>query len=251
MGLPLLVIGASAGKLLPRAGTWMNAVKAVFGVGLLAIAIWLLDRILPSAVTLLLWALLLIVPAIYLGALDTLPETVSGWRRLRKGVGISMLAYGILLLIGVASNSTNPLQPLKGIAGATTRVDGQGPLVDELKFRPVNSILEMEKAVAEASANGESVMLDFYADWCVSCKEMEHYTFRDPRVIKTLGSMVLLKADVTENTEQHAGLLKHFGLIGPPATLFFGADGRERKALRVIGFMEADEFLAHVKQVLR
>ena len=251
MGLPLLVIGASAGKLLPRAGTWMNAVKAVFGVGLLAIAIWLLDRILPSAVTLLLWALLLIVPAIYLGALDTLPETVSGWRRLWKGVGISMLAYGILLLIGVASNSTNPLQPLKGIAGATTRVDGQGPLVDELKFRPVNSILEMEKAIAEASANGESVMLDFYADWCVSCKEMEHYTFKDPRVIKTLGSMVLLKADVTENTEQHAGLLKHFGLIGPPATLFFGADGRERKALRVIGFMEADEFLAHVKQVLR
>lgn len=250
MGLPLLVIGASAGKLLPRAGTWMNAVKAVFGVGLLAIAVWLLGRVLPSAVTLLLWALLLIVPAIYMGALDALPANVSGWRRLWKGVGIAMLAYGILLLIGVASNSTNPLQPLKGITGATTLAGSPVLPVDELKFRPVNSVLELEKAIADASAHGESVMLDFYADWCVSCKEMEHYTFKDPRVIKALGSMVLLKADVTDNTEQHAALMKHFGLIGPPATLFFGADGQERKALRVIGFMEADEFLAHVKQVL-
>ena len=250
MGLPLLVIGASAGKLLPRAGTWMNAVKAVFGVGLLAIAVWLLDRVLPSAVTLLLWALLLIVPAIFMGALDALPASVSGWRRLWKGVGIAMLAYGILLLIGVASNSTNPLQPLRGITGAATLAGGQVSSVDELKFRPVNSVLEMEKAIADASANGESVMLDFYADWCVSCKEMEHYTFKDPRVIKALGPMVLLKADVTDNTEQHAVLMKHFGLIGPPATLFFGADGQERKALRVIGFMEADEFLSHVKQVL-
>jgi len=250
MGLPLLVIGSSAGKLLPRAGTWMDAVKAVFGVGLLAIAVWLLDRILPSAVTLLLWALLLIVPAIYMGALDALPASVSGWRRLWKGVGIAMLAYGILLLIGVASNSTNPLQPLKGIAGATLVASGQKPLVDELKFRPVNSVIELEKAIADASAHGESVMLDFYADWCVSCKEMEHYTFKDPQVIKALGSMVLLKADVTDNTEQHAALMKHFGLIGPPATLFFGADGQERKALRVIGFMEADKFLAQVRKVL-
>ena len=250
MGLPLLVIGASAGKLLPRAGTWMNAVKAVFGVGLLAIAVWLLDRVLPSAVTLLLWALLLIVPAIYMGALDALPANVSGWRRLWKGVGIAMLAYGILLLIGVASNSTNPLQPLKGITGANTLAGGQVSSVDELKFRPVSSVLELEKAIADASAHGEPVMLDFYADWCVSCKEMEHYTFKDPRVIKALGSMVLLKADVTDNTEQHAALMKHFGLIGPPATLFFGTDGQERKALRVIGFMEADEFLAHVRQVL-
>jgi len=250
MGLPLLVIGSSAGKLLPRAGTWMDAVKAVFGVGLLAIAVWLLDRILPSAVTLLLWALLLIVSAIYMGALDALPASVSGWRRLWKGVGIAMLAYGILLLIGVASNSTNPLQPLKGIAGATLVASGQKPLVDELKFRPVNSVIELEKAIADASAHGESVMLDFYADWCVSCKEMEHYTFKDPQVIKALGSMVLLKADVTDNTEQHAALMKHFGLIGPPATLFFGADGQERKALRVIGFMEADKFLAQVRKVL-
>ncbi len=247
MGIPLLVIGASAGKLLPRAGTWMNAVKAVFGVGLLAIAVWLLDRILPSAVTLLLWALLLIVPAIYLGALDALPAPASGWRKLWKGVGIAMLAYGILLLIGVASNSTNPLQPLKGIAGVT-HAGGTAVAQEGLKFRPVHSVLEMEKAVADASASGQSVMLDFYADWCVSCKEMEHYTFKDPRVIQALGSMVLLKADVTENTEQHAELMKYFGLIGPPATLFFGEDGHERKASRVIGYMEADAFLDHIKQ---
>ena len=125
MGLPLLVIGSSAGKLLPRAGDWMNAVKAGFGVGLLGIAIWLLDRILPSAVTLLLWALLLILPAIYLGALDALPQPASGWRKLWKGVGIVMLAYGVLLLIGVAANSTDPLQPLRGMAGSGVPAGGR------------------------------------------------------------------------------------------------------------------------------
>ena len=249
MGIPLLVIGTSAGKLLPRAGTWMNAVKGVFGVGLLAIAVWLLDRILPPAVTLLLWALLLIVPAIYMGALDALGEAVSGWRRLWKGVGIAMLAYGILLLIGVASNSTNPLQPLKGLASGAV-AGGQAAGAEGLKFKSASSISEVDRLIAEASASGQAVMLDFYADWCVSCKEMEQYTFKDPRVIQALDSMLLLKADVTDNTEAHALLMKRYGLIGPPATLFFGGDGQERKSSRVIGYMEAEAFLAHVRQVL-
>ena len=249
MGIPLLVIGTSAGKLLPKAGTWMNVVKAVFGVGLLAIAVWLLDRILPPAVTLFLWALLLIVPAIFMGALDTLNEAVSGWRRLWKGVGIAMLAYGILLLIGVASNSTNPLQPLKGLASGAV-AGGQATVAEGLKFKSVSSIPEVDRLIAEASVSGQAVMLDFYADWCVSCKEMEQYTFKDPRVVQALDSMLLLKADVTDNTEAHALLMKHYGLIGPPATLFFGTDGQERKSSRVIGYMEADAFLARVRQVL-
>ena len=249
MGLPLLVIGTSAGRLLPRAGTWMNAVKAVFGVGLLAIAVWLLERILPSAVTLLLWALLLIVPAIYLGALDSLPQPTSGWRKLWKGLGIVMLAYGLLLLVGVAANSTDPLQPLRGLMAAS----GSGKASNSrsaLSFRPVASVADLNKRLQEAAAQGQFVMLDFYADWCVSCKEMERYTFKDEGVIDALRPILLLKADVTDNSEANAELMKHFGLIGPPATLFFNPEGEELKSLRVIGYMEADAFQAHVRKVM-
>lgn len=250
MGLPLLAIGASAGKLLPRAGVWMNAVKAVFGVGLLAIAVWLLDRVLPPAVTLLLWALLLIVPAIYMGALDALPSAASGWRRLWKGIGIAMLAYGVLMLIGVAANNPDPLQPLRGLAGLPSAGGARSPGPAKLAFRSVGSLAELNRMLADAAARGQTVMLDFYADWCVSCKEMERYTFTDPRVIEALSPLLLLKADVTENSEANAALMKHFGLVGPPATLFFAPDGAERKPLRVIGYLEADAFLGHVNKVL-
>jgi thiol:disulfide interchange protein DsbD len=248
MGLPLLAIGTSAGKLLPRAGTWMNAVKAGFGVGLLGIAVWLLDRILPPAATLLLWALLLIIPAIYLGALDALPHPASGWRKLWKGVGIVMLTYGVLLLIGVASNGTDPLQPLRGLSTgvATSKV-----VPESLAFRKVKSLTELDREIAEAEAAGRWVMLDFYADWCVSCKEMERYTFTDGKVREALRDVVLLQADVTGNSETDQALLKHFSLIGPPATLFFGPDRAERKASRVVGYMDADEFLNHVHKVIR
>jgi thiol:disulfide interchange protein DsbD len=247
MGIPLLAIGASAGKLLPRAGTWMNAVKAGFGVGLLGIAVWLLDRILPSAATLFLWALLLIIPAIYLGALDALPQPSSGWRKLWKGVGIVMLSYGVLLLIGVASNSTDPLQPLRGLsAGAGTAK----AVPESLAFRKVKSLTELNREIATAEAAGRWVMLDFYADWCVSCKEMERYTFTDAKVREALRNVVLLQADVTGNSEVDQALLKNFNLIGPPATLFFGPDRAERKAFRVVGYMDAEAFLGHVQKVI-
>jgi thiol:disulfide interchange protein DsbD len=246
MGIPLLAIGASAGKLLPRAGIWMNAVKAGFGVGLLAIAAWLLERILPSSVSMFLWALLLIIPAIYLGALDALPHPASGWRKLWKGVGIVMLAYGVLLLIGVASDSTDPLQPLRGVYGTTA---GKAE-PSTLPFRKVGNVAELQQAVAAAQAEERWVMLDFYADWCISCKEMERYTFGDPEVRKALNEVVLLQADVTRNSEDDQALLRQFGLIGPPATLFFGPDREERKAFRVVGYMEAEAFLGHLQMVI-
>lgn len=244
MGIPLLIVGASAGKLLPRAGMWMNAVKSAFGVGLLAVAVWLLSRILPEPVTLFLWALLLIIPAIYLSALDALPQPATGWRKLWKGVGVVMLAYGILLLIGVATGSGDPLQPLRGVTMASAQEPRQ-----TLSFRRVRSLDELQQQLASAQAEGRSVLVDFYADWCVSCKEMERYTFADPRVRASLADVLLLQADVTDNSAEDKALLDRFELVGPPATLFFGADGLERKDLRVIGYMNAEDFLNHLQQV--
>jgi thiol:disulfide interchange protein DsbD len=245
MGIPLLLIGASAGKLVPKAGMWMNAVRAVFGVGLLAVAIWLVERIVPTAVGMLLWAMLLIIPAIYLSALDALPVQASGWRKLWKGLGIAMLTYGILLLVGVASNSQDPLQPLRALAV----VNGNEPERPVARFEIVRNVDDLQKQLASASAKRQWVMLDFYADWCISCKEMERYTFSDPDVRTALSHAVWLQADVTENTAEDAALLRHFGLLGPPAVLFFGPDQTERKAYRIVGDMRADRFLQHVQQI--
>ncbi|WP_444543115.1 thioredoxin family protein [Methylogaea oryzae] len=226
----------------------MHATKAVFGVGLLAVAVWLLERVLPSALSMTAWALLLIVPAVFMGALDHLDAEASGWRRLWKGLGLMMLTYGILLLIGVASDSRDPLQPLRVLAPGN--VQAAGPAQQALPFQKVTSPAELDRKLAEAKAQGRPVMLDYYADWCISCKEMDRYTFADPRVRQALANAVLLQADVTASSDESDGLLKRYGLIGPPATLFFGADGRERSSFRVIGYMDAERFLQHLKQVL-
>lgn len=246
MGVPLLVLGASAGKLLPRAGIWMNAVKSVFGVIMLAVAVWLIQRIVPGVVAMVLWALLLIVPAIYLNALDALPQPASGWRKLWKGLGVAMLAYGILLLIGAAMNGRDPLQPLRGVAftGASESPTG-------LMFRKVHTPAELQRQLDQAKAEGRWLMLDYYADWCVSCVEMERYTFADPKVRAALSKFVLVQADVTSNEDDERALLKNYGLVGPPATLFFGPDGQERKEFRLIGYMEAESFLTHLQKVVR
>lgn len=247
-GIPLLVIGASAGKLLPKAGHWMHTTKVVFGVGLLAVAVWLLERVLPSALSMTSWALLLIVSAVYMGALDHLPPEVSGWRRLWKGLGLVMLTYGILLLIGVASDSHDPLQPLRVLTPSSAQA--AGPAQPALSFQKIRSLAELDNKLAEAKAQGKPVMLDYYADWCISCKEMDRYTFADPRVKQALSKALLLQADVTDNSEDTAALLKRYQLIGPPATLFFGLDGQEKTAFRVVGYMEAERFLQHLQQAL-
>jgi len=248
MGVPLLLIGLSAGKLLPRAGVWMNSVKSAFGVGMLAVAVWLLDRILPPAVILFLWALLLIIPAIFLSALDALPQGASGWRRLWKGVGVAMLAYGVFMLIGVANGSGDPLKPLKGAIkeGACEEAKPAGAT-----FARITSLAELDSTLQSAQSAGRWVMLDYYADWCVSCKEMERETFANLKVRHELERFVLLQADVTANSPEDAALLKRFGLYGPPATLFFGPDGVERKDYRVVGFKGPEEFLAHIRQATR
>lgn len=245
MGVPLLLLGASAGKLLPKAGNWLNATKAVFGVIMLAVAVWMLSRILPGNVTIMLWAMLLILPAIYLSAVDPLPENSSGWRKLWKGVGLMMLAYGLLLLIGFSLGNSNPLKPLHGL-GLNTAQTAAEPAI---KFERVGSIAALENRIKQAAANNQPVMLDFYADWCISCKEMETYTFADPRVKQALTGFVLLQADVTNNSDDDKALLAKFQLIGPPAIVFFGSDNQEKTANRVIGYQDAETFIKSLQRV--
>lgn len=246
MGLPLLLIGASAGKLLPRAGMWMEAIKAVFGVGLLAVAIVLLERILPPAVSLVLWGALMVVSGVYMGALSQLDEAVSGWRKLWKGLGLVLVIYGALMLIGAAAGGKDTVQPLRGIGFGGVAGAG-GPA--HVEFKRIKTVEDLQREVANAN---RPVMLDFYADWCVSCKEMERYTFSDPEVIKTLESYLVLQADVTADDEQDRALLQgRFGLPGPPAIIFYGADGVERSNYRVVGFMDAETFAAHAREAVR
>lgn len=240
MGAPLLALGASAGRWLPRAGRWMDNVKAVFGIGLLVVAIWLLDRVLPAGLMLVLWGLLCIGCAMLLRAVDDLPAVSGGWPRLGKAFGVALLAWGVLLLIGAASGGRNPLQPLQNWMLPHATVATSSPAV---AFRKIRDGEELDAVLRQAAADGRWVLLDFYADWCVSCKEMEQYTFGAPEVAAQLSRYVLVQADVTRNTPADRALLQRFGLIGPPATLLFGPNGQERKAARVIGYLPAAEFL--------
>ena len=243
MGVPLLLLGASAGKLLPKAGHWLNTTKAVFGVIMLAVAVWMLERVLPAQIIIFLWAILLIIPAIYLSAIDPLPEHASNWRKLWKGTGLIALLYGALLLIGMTMGNTNPLQPLQGLSVSTSSSTQHG-----INFQNVSSTRELDRKIEAASASGKWVMLDFYADWCISCKEMESYTFSDPRVIQYLSKFVLLQADVTKNTAADKALLERFALIGPPGIIFFDPNQQELPGLRVIGYQNAETFLAHLQK---
>jgi thiol:disulfide interchange protein DsbD len=227
----------------------MDSVKAVFGVMLIAVAVWMLERILPASIIMVMWAMLLIIPAIYMHAIDTLPAGSSGWSRLWKGVGIVMLVQGVLIMIAVAAGGSDPLQPLKGISGGNiigTTATGSVTQNSHLSFQKIKSIADLEQAVAQANAEGKTAMLDFYADWCVSCKEFEKYTFSNPEVIASLKNTITLQADVTANDEVDQALMKRFKIIGPPAILFFGKDGQERKNFRVVGYMEADLFIRQI-----
>ncbi len=237
MGFPLLLVGGSAGKLLPKTGNWLNSTKSVFGVIMLAVAVWMLSRILPATVTMLLWALLLIIPAIYMNAIDPLPQNASNWRKLWKGLGVVSLVYGILLLIGVGAGNDNPLQPLYGLSANAAGNKHQG-----IEFEHIKTVADLDQRIAQASAQQQFVMLDFYADWCISCKEMEAYTFTDPQVKQKLENFVLIQADVTANDAADKALLKRFNLIGPPGIIFFSPNQQEIAHARVIGFQDAATF---------
>lgn len=237
MGAPLVLAGTAAGKLLPRAGAWMDAVKAVFGVSFLGLAVWMLSRILDAGWIMLMTGALAVASAVYLGALDRLADDASGWKKLWKALGVLLLILGAAELIGAAAGSRDLLQPLRGLGGGAA-------VETHLTFRTIKSSADLDREVAA----GKPVLLDFYADWCVSCKEMEKFTFTKPEVAQALAGFTLLKADVTANDDIDQALLKRFNLFGPPATIFFGSDGMEKRALRLIGFEEAGKFVARASK---
>jgi thioredoxin:protein disulfide reductase len=243
MGVPLLIVGASAGSLLPKAGPWMDTVKQLFGVMFLGVAIYLAAPLLPAAISMLLWSALAIVAGFWIFSLkarDGGPAPAA-----IRGSGLIAVVYGVLLLIGTASGSRDPLQPLDRLsvgAGGAGAAQEHG-----VAFQRIKTVEELDRAVASAQAAGKPVMLDFYADWCVSCKEMERFTFTDTAVQAALAGVVLLQADVTANDDADKALLARFEIFGPPTIAFFGSDGVERKNFRLVGFAPAERFAAHVK----
>ncbi len=245
MGAPLIAIGTSAGKLLPKAGGWMDAVKGVFGVMMLGLAITMLERFLPEVIIMGLWGMLLIVSAIYMGALQQLHVEASGWNKLWKGLGVVLLIYGALFLVGVAANGKDTLQPLRGLAMG----GGAGGVETHLQFRKIKSVADLERELAAAKAAGKPVMLDFYADWCIYCKQMEKNVFSRPEVVAAMSDFVLLQADVTEQDEKDMALMEKIGIPAPPAMIFWGADGNEMRRLRLMGYMDAGKFKSHVAKV--
>lgn len=245
MGVPLLILGAGGGGLLPRAGAWMDSVKAVFGVLLLAVAIWLVERVVSPAINLALWAVLLIGSGVWLGALDS--DARSGESRTWKAAGVIMLIYGVLLLIGAASGATDPLRPLaqlgSGGSGAADETE-----TDAQHWRPVDSLGDLAREMDAAA--GKFVILDLYADWCISCKVMERRVFPHPEVAPLLARFHLTRADITADLPQHREMLEKYGLFGPPSLVFFGPGTEELTAVRIQGEVNADQLRDHLTRVL-
>jgi thiol:disulfide interchange protein DsbD len=248
MGAPLLLVGAAQGKFLPKAGPWMVVVRNSFGFMMLGLAIWMLSRILPGDVTMLLWAVLIFMVGVFSGGLTSLAPDSTTVQKLGKGFGLLAIIYGVALLLGGLTGGSNPLKPLASInlGGGTIVVEAE----HELPFKRIKTVADLDRELAASSSAGKTAFLDFYADWCVSCKEMEAYTFTDSEVQTELANTVWLQADVTANDAADQALLERFGVFGPPTIIFFGRDGQQRNGYEVVGYMKAKDFAEHLRQAL-
>ncbi len=246
MGLPLLLVGASAGHWLPKAGVWMEQVKTLFGVLFLGVALWLMERLLPGPLSVLLWGLLLMTAAVGLGALDPLDAVSSGSRRVAKGLGLAAFLYGAVLIVGAAGGSSDVFQPLAryGTVGA-----GEPAASAPLQFEVVKGSDALKRSLSLAQSRGLPALVDLYADWCVECKEIERRTFSEPAVQRALAGVVLIKADVTATDEEDRRLVNELELYGPPALLFYGVDGAEQRHLRALGFVGPEALMQRLAEV--
>ena len=246
MGAPLIAVGAGVSKL-PRAGGWMDKVKYVFGILMLAVAIYLIDRVISDMVSLILWASLLTIAPIAMGALNSQDGSSTPWQRIFKAIGLIIMGYGFLIWLLVARGGGDMLAPLSGWNMGSPNSAAQAQET-KIVFEKIKTSAELDTVLANAKKNNQIVMFDFYADWCVSCIEMEKFTFSDADVVKATSSFVNIKADVTKNDEFDKELMSRFGIIGPPALLFF-KDGVEVKVKRVVGFMKSGKFITHISTI--
>ncbi|HBC58244.1 MAG TPA: hypothetical protein DCZ03_13880, partial [Gammaproteobacteria bacterium] len=241
MGVPLIAIGAGQGRFLPKTGPWMVRIKAVFGVILLGVAIWILSRIIDGPLTLVLWGALLLGCAVFMHAFESLPNPDSPAEKLIKVFGLTTAFAGVVMLVGAATGQRDPLAPLKFEPLASTQHQS-------LPFVTIKGVDGLNQALA-SSAN--PVMLDFYADWCVACIELEKYTFADKKVQESLRTFKLLQTDITENDNQDQALLNEFELFGPPAVLFFDSSGEEIRHARIVGYLPPEKFILHLQEILK
>lgn len=244
MGVPLILVAVGGRKLLPSTGHWMSAVKHFYGVMLLAVAIWLVERLIPAWASLTLWGLLVTVTGVQLGALEA---ARAGWERTRKGIGLVLFAYGLALLAGAASGARDPLDPLAPFTSAHVPA-ATGTTASHAPFQRTPDPDQVQALLAEARQQGQPAMLDFYADWCISCKVMERTVFSDPEVIRALSGHRLVQIDMTDNTPEQQALLDQLGLFGPPAILFYNRAGEELSGQRILGEMDKEAFLRHLQQ---
>jgi thiol:disulfide interchange protein DsbD len=240
MSVPLLVTGLSAGSLLPRAGAWMIQVKHVFGVMLLAVALWMLNPVLSGSVKLLAWGGLLVFAAFLTPLFNARGSGESFWRVLSRAAGALLLTVGLAEVIGGLMGNTDPLEPIRPLAASSAPATRPG-----LRFERVATLAELDRVLAEP---GKPVMLDFYADWCVSCIEMERFTFNDPTVMTRLSGARLIQVDVTRNSIEDRAIMRRYAVFGPPAMFFFDGSGREIREARLVGFLPADRFDTHLRR---